>query len=141
MLSRRTNVAAHGIGILTSRAEVDGCWLLMVNRRTVAALSCAHSSTQGAGSLPMISSLFLEWMERSQGGMRRLSPAARPHQAKRAITMYRRPVGLLLSCLAVPVLNGNPYDFKNDPTTFDQRYYKPFNSHVCKSSYTRASIA
>ena len=60
MLARQTNVAACGIGILTSCAEVDGCWLLMVNRRTVAELSCAHSSTQGAGSLPMMSSLFLE---------------------------------------------------------------------------------
>ena len=89
MLSRRTNVAARGIGILTSCAEVDGCWLLMVNRRTVAELLSAHSSTQGAGSLPMISSLFLEWMERSQGGMRRLSPAARAHQAKRGSIMYR----------------------------------------------------
>ena len=107
MLARRTKVAASGIGILTSCAEVDGGWLLMVNRRTVAELSCAHSSTQGAGSLPMISSLFVEWMERSQGGMRRLSPAARAHQAKRGIIMYRRPVGLLLSCLAVPVLKGN----------------------------------
>ena len=89
MQARRTNVAARGIGILTSCAEVDGCWLLMVNRRTVAELSCAHSSTQGAGSLPMISSLFLEWMERSQGGMRRLSPAARAHQGKRVVIMYR----------------------------------------------------
>ena len=40
-------------------------------------------------SLPMISSLFLEWMERSQGGMRCLSPAARAHQAKRGSIMYR----------------------------------------------------
>ena len=89
MLARRTNVAARGIGILTSCAEVDGCWLLMVNRRTAEKLSCAHSSTQGSGPLPMISSLFLEWMERSQGGMRRLSPAARAHQAKRGSIMYR----------------------------------------------------
>jgi hypothetical protein len=108
MPARRTNVAASGIGFLTSWAEVDCGWLLMINRCTVEKLLCAHSSTQGAGSLLMISSLFLEWMERSQGGMRRLSPAARPHQAKRGITMYRRPMGLLLSCLAVPVLNGNP---------------------------------
>ena len=108
MPARRTNLAASGIGILTSWAEVDCGWLLMINRCTVEKLLCAHSSTQGAGSLLMISSLFLEWMERSQGGMRRLSPAARPHQAKRGITMYRRPMGLLLSCLAVPVLNGNP---------------------------------
>ena len=89
MLARRTNVAARGIGILTSCAEVDGCWLLKVNRRTAEKLSCAHSSTQGSGPLPMISSLFLEWMERSQGGMRRLSPAARAHQAKRGSIMYR----------------------------------------------------
>ena len=41
MLARRTNVAARGIGILTSCAEVDGCWLLMVNWRTMAELSCA----------------------------------------------------------------------------------------------------
>ena len=89
MLSRRTNVAARGIGILTSCAEVDGCWLLMVNRRTVAELSCAHSSTQGFGTLPMISSLFLEWMERFQGTMRRISPAARACQGKTVVIMYR----------------------------------------------------
>ena len=107
MSARRTKVAASGIGILTSWAEVDCGWLLVINRCTVEKLLCAHSSTQGAGSLPMISSLFVEWMERSQGGMRRLSPAVRAHQAKRGIIMYRRPVGLLLSCLAVPVLKGN----------------------------------
>ena len=39
MLARRTNVAARGIGILTSCAEVDGCWLLKVNRRTAEKLS------------------------------------------------------------------------------------------------------
>ena len=82
-------MAAGGIGNLTSWAEVVACWLVVVNRRTSADLCCAHSSTQGAGSLPMISSLLLEWMERSQGGMRRLSPAARAHQAKRGIIMYR----------------------------------------------------
>ena len=113
MLARRTKVAASGIGILTSCAEVDGGWLLMVNRRTVAELSCAHSSTQGAGSLPMISSLFVEWMERTQGGMRRLSPAARAHQAKRGILMYRRPVvdrggSAAVLSRVVPVLKGNP---------------------------------
>ena len=89
MLARRTDVAARRIGILTSCAEVDGCWLLMVNRRTVAELSCADSSTQGAGSLPMISSLFLEWMERSQGGMRRLSPVGLARQATRGSIMCR----------------------------------------------------
>ena len=75
--------------MLMSTAKVACCCLLMVNGLTAAELLCADSRTLAEESLPMISSLFLEWMERSQGGMRRLSPAARAHQAKRGIIMYR----------------------------------------------------
>ena len=82
----------------------------------------------------------MEWMELFQGAMRHVSPAARACQGKRVCIMYRRSVGLLLSCLAVPVLNGNPCNFSSDPVTSGQRYYKPFNSHVCKSSHARGSI-
>ena len=121
-LARRTNVAASGIGILTSWAEVDCGWLLVINRCTAAELSCAHSSTQAAGSLPMMSSLFLEWMERSQGSMRRLSPAARAHQAERGSSMYRRPVGLLLSCLVVLVLSLKRMYFHSGERTSGQRH-------------------
>ena len=51
--------------------------------------TCA--SEQKFHSLPMMSPLLLEVerMERSQSGMRRLSPAARAHQAKRGSIMYR----------------------------------------------------
>ena len=139
-LARQTNAAARGIGILTSRAEVACCCLLKVNGCTAAELECAHSRTQAAESLQLCSSLVMEWMELFQGAMRRVSPAARACHVKRVVIMYRRACGPLLSCLAVLVLNGNPYDFKNDPTTFDQRYYKPFNSHVCKRSHARGSI-
>ena len=139
-LARQTSAAARAIGMLTSRAKVACCCLLMANGLTAAELLCADSRTQAAESLQLCSSRILEWMERFQGATRHVSPAARACQGKRVCIMYRRACGPLLSCLAVLVLYGNPCDFKNDPVTSGQRYYKPFNSHVYKSSHARGSI-
>ena len=91
--------------MLISRAKVACCCLIMVNGLTVAELLCDDLRTQAAESLQPCSLLIMEWMKRFQGDMRRVSPAARACQAKRGSSMYRRPVGLLLSCLAVLVLS------------------------------------
>ena len=92
--------------MLMSRAKVACCCLLMANGLTAAELLCADSRTQAAESLQLCSSRILEWMERFQGATRHVSPAARACQVKRVVIMYRRACGLLLSCLAVLVLNG-----------------------------------
>ena len=71
-------------------------------------LLCADLRTQAAESLQLCSSRIMEWIERFQGAMRRVSPAARACQAKRGVIMYRGACGPLLSCLVVLVLKGNP---------------------------------
>ena len=76
----------------------------------------------------MISPLLLERMERSQGGMRRISPAARAHQAERGVIMYRHAVGPLLSCLAVLAHNMLWVCQYSSCALYSQRYRKPFNS-------------
>ena len=43
-------------------------------------------------------------------------------------------------CCRLAVLNRNPCNFENDLVTSGQRHYKPFNSHVYKSSHARGSI-
>ena len=75
--------------MLMSRAKVACCYLLMVNGLTAAELLCADLRTQAAESLQLGSSLITEWMERFQGTMRRISPAARACQGKRVVIMYR----------------------------------------------------
>ena len=74
--------------MLMATAKVACCCLLMVNGFTAAELLCADSRTLAEESLQLCSSLIMEWIERSQSGMRRLSPAARAHQAKRGSIMY-----------------------------------------------------
>ena len=75
--------------MLTSRAKVACCWLQVVNGLAAAELLCADLRTQAAESLQLCSLLMLEWTERSQGAMRRVSPAARACQGKRVCVMLR----------------------------------------------------
>ena len=76
--------------MLISRAKVACCCLIMVNGLTVAELLCDDLRTQAAESLQLCSSLIMEWMERFQGAMHRIPPAARACQDKRVCVMYRR---------------------------------------------------
>ena len=80
---------ARVVGMLISRAKVACCCLLKVNGLTAAELLCASSRTQAGESLHLHSSLIMEWIERFQGIMRRISPAARACQGKRVVIMYR----------------------------------------------------
>ena len=88
MLSGRTNVAARGIGVLTSCAKVACCWLQVGNGLAAAELVCADLRTQATESLQLCSSLIMEWMERFQDVMRRVSPAARACLVKVVVIMH-----------------------------------------------------